>query len=150
MIQRIYERGHFERRFETAPASTALPSAAQLSVEIFPKWSEAALRVVAYGADLAELVRFRLRELRLRHIDWISLDMPLADPGAQQLCGQIEALGFFFAGVIPDLIGDDVLRLQYLNEVEADLDSVRLASAFGEELFAYVVQAMKESSSRGA
>ena len=94
-------------------------------------------------------MRFRLRELRLRHIDWISLDMPLADPGAPQLCGQIEALGFFFAGVIPDLIGDDVLRLQYLNEVEADLDSVRLASAFGEELFAYVVQAMKESS-RGA
>jgi hypothetical protein len=149
MIQRIYERGHFERRFETAPASTSLPSAAQLSVEIFPKWSEAALRVIAYGADLAELVRFRLRELRLRHIDWISLDMPLADPGAQQLCGQIEALGFFFAGVIPDLVGDDVLRLQYLNEVEADLDSVHLASDFGEELFAYVVQAMKESS-RGA
>src|SRR3984893_9011637 len=149
MIQRIYERGHFERRFATAPASTALPSAAQLNVEIFPKWSEAALRVITYGADLAELVRFRLRELCLRHIDWISLDMPLVDPGAQQLCGQIEALGFFFAGVIPDLIGDDVLRLQYLNEVEADLDSVHLASDFGEELFAYVVQAMKQSS-RGA
>ena len=88
-------------------------------------------------------MRFRLRELRLRHIDWISLDLPLAHPGAQQLCGHVEALGFFFAGVIPELIGDDVLRLQYLNEVEVDLDSVHLASDFGKELFAYVVQAMK-------
>jgi hypothetical protein len=137
--------GHFERRLETAPASSALPLAAQLSVEVFPKWSEAALRVTTYGADLAELVRFRLRELRLRHIDWISLDLPLAHPGAQQLCASVEALGFFFAGIIPELVGDDVLRLQYLNEVEADLDSVHLASAFSQELFAYVVQAMKES-----
>ena len=36
MIQRIYDRGHFERRFETAPASIALPGPAQLSVEVFP------------------------------------------------------------------------------------------------------------------
>jgi hypothetical protein len=39
-----------------------------------------------------------------------------------------------------------VLRLQYLNEVEPDLDSVHLASDFGKELFAYVVQAMKDSA----
>jgi hypothetical protein len=41
----------------------------------------------------------------------------LSDPGAQQLCAPIEA----------------------------DLDSVRLASDFGKELFAYVVQAMNAS-----
>jgi len=142
MIERIYERGRFERTF--APASDApLSGTAQLAVEIFPKWSEASLRVVAYGADLADLVRFRLRELRLRHIDWISLDLPLSHPAAAQVCEQIEALGFFFAGVIPELVGDDVLRLQYLNEIEADLKSVHLASDFAKDLFAYVVEAMK-------
>ena len=146
MIQRIYERGQFVRQFGTAPAgSVALPGSAQLRVEVFPNWSEAGIFVTAYGADLVDLVRFRLRELRLRRIDWISLDLPLSHPGAQQLCAPLEALGFFFAGVIPELVGDDVLRLQYLNEVEADLDSVQLASDFGKELFAYVVQAMKES-----
>jgi len=145
MIQRIYERGRFERHLEAAPEAVALAGAAQLSVEIFPKWNEASLHVTAYGADLADLVRFRLRELRLRRIDWISLDLPLSHPGVQQLCAPIEALGFFFAGVIPELVGDDVLRLQYLNEVEADLDSVQLASDFGKELFAYVVQAMNAS-----
>ena len=145
MIQRIYEHGGFERHLETAPKAAALAGAAQLKVEVFPKWSEASLHVTAYGADLADLVRFRLRELRLRRIDWISLDLPLSHPGAQQLCAPIEALGFFFAGVIPELVGDDVLRLQYLNEVEADLDSVQLASDFGKELFAYVVRAMNAS-----
>jgi serine/threonine-protein kinase RsbW len=142
MIERIYERGRFERRLAPTPASP-LSGGAQLAVEIFPKWSEASLRVVAYGADLVDLVRFRLRELRLRHIDWISLDLPLSHPAVPQVSEQLEALGFFFAGVIPDLVGDDVLRLQYLNEVEADLESVHLASDFAKELFAYVVEAMK-------
>lgn len=146
MIQRIYEHGGFPRRFEPAPGAGPA-GAAQLAVEIFPKWSEASLRVVAYGTDLVDLVRFRLRELRLRRIDWIGLDLPLSQPGAQQVCAELEALGFFFAGVIPELVGDDVLRLQYLNEVEADLASVHLASDFGRELFAYVVQAMQRSGS---
>jgi serine/threonine-protein kinase RsbW len=142
MIQRIYARGRFERSFDSAPVSV-LSGTAHLAVEIFPKWSEASLRVMAYGTDLVDLVRVRLRELLLRRVDWISLDLPLSHPGAQQFCERLEALGFFFAGVIPELVGDDVLRLQYLNEVEADLESVHLASDFAKELFAYVVAAMK-------
>jgi hypothetical protein len=62
---------------------------------------------------------------------------------ARDLCAPIEALGFFFAGIIPELAEDDVLRLQYLNDVEADVDSAKLASEFGLELFAYVVGAMR-------
>src|SRR5262249_18555931 len=67
---------------------------------------------------------------------------PLGHPSAQTLCPQLEALGFFFAGIIPELVGEDVLRLQYLNEVETDLASVQLASDFARELFEYVTQAM--------
>src|SRR5215813_4307636 len=144
MIQRIYEHGRFERRLETAPTSPPA-GAAQLSVEVFPKWSEASLRVVAYGADLVDLVRFRLHELRLHRIDWIGLDLPLGHPAARTLCPQLEALGFFFAGIIPELVGEDVLRLQYLNEVETELASVQLASDFARELFEYVSEAMRRS-----
>ena len=41
-----------------------------------------------------------------------------------------------------DLVGDDVLRLQYLNEIEAEVEAVQIASDFGKEVFAYVVRAM--------
>src|SRR5258707_12002307 len=126
-----------------APASPPLPQAAQVRVDVFPGWSEAALRVTAYGRDLPDLVRLRLRELCLRRIDWISLDLPLSHPGARDLCAPLEALGFFFAGVIPELADDDVLRLQYLNDVDADVESAQIASDFGKELFAYVVGAMR-------
>jgi serine/threonine-protein kinase RsbW len=149
MVERIYERSGLERTVETATASAAsppLPQAAQVRVDVFPGWSEAALRVTAYGRDLPDLVRLRLRELCLRRIDWISLDLPLSHPGARDLCAPLEALGFFFAGVIPELADDDVLRLQYLNDVDADVESAQIASDFGKELFAYVVGAMRGQS----
>jgi hypothetical protein len=149
MVERIYERSGLDRTVETATASAAsppLPQAAQVRVDVFPGWSEAALRVTAYGRDLPDLVRLRLRELCLRQIDWISLDLPLSHPGARDLCAPLEALGFFFAGVIPELADDDVLRLQYLNDVDADVESAQIASDFGKELFAYVVGAMRAQS----
>ena len=144
IIERIYARGGLPRDVRAAPdRPPELPAAAQVRVDVFPVWSEAALRVTAYGRDLPDLVRVRLRELQLRRIDWISLDLPLSHPAVQELCAPLEALGFFFAGIIPELAEGDVLRLQYLNEVEADLESVQLASDFGKELFAYVVAAMR-------
>jgi len=36
--------------------------------------------------------------------------------------------------------------LQYLNDVEADVESAQIASEFGQELFAYVVRAMRAQS----
>jgi serine/threonine-protein kinase RsbW len=144
MIERIYAEGGFARDLREAPASEAssATSGAQVRVDVFPEWSEAAMHVTAYGADLPDLIRARLRELCRRRIDWIGLDLPLSDPGAARYAAAIEELGFFFSGVIPDLADDDVLHLQYLNEVEADLDSVQLASDFCKEVFAYVVRAM--------
>ena len=146
MIGRIYERGGLARDVRAAPGAAAeLPAAAQLRVDVFPGWREASLRVTAYGRDLPDLVHARLRQLRIRRIDWIGLDLPLSHPGARELCAPLEALGFFFAGVIPELDDGDVLRLQYLNDVEADLEAVQIASEFGKELFAYVVAAMRAS-----
>lgn len=142
MIERVYERGAFRREVREAPAAGD-PARAEVRVDVSPEWSEASIRVIAFGDDLPDVVRFHLRELCLKRIDWICVDLPLSDPGAGRWCAAIEALGFFFAGVIPDLIGDDVLRLQFLNEVEADVASAQLASAFGKELFDYVVRAMQ-------
>ena len=145
MIERIYARLGLPRDVAERPVhARELPAAAQVAADVFPVWSEAAIRVTAYGGDLPDLVRVRLRALQLRRIDWTCLDLPLAHPAAAELCAPLEAIGFFFAGIIPELADDgDILRLQYLNEVEADLESVQLATDFGREVFAYVVGAMR-------
>jgi serine/threonine-protein kinase RsbW len=164
IIERIYAHGGLARDLAEAPVVAGPPAAApspaspstgaapgaQLKVDVFPEWSEAALRVTAYGPNLVDLVRGRLRQLQLRRIDWIGLDLPLSHPDAGRVVPALEALGFFFAGVIPDLADDDVLRLQYLNEIEADVASAQIASDFGRELFAYVVDAMNARPDTGA
>ena len=53
----------------------------------------------------------------------------------------MEMLGFFFAGIIPEMFEGDALRLQYLNNVNIDFEKVRIASDFGKKLLAYVIKA---------
>jgi len=103
--------------------------------------SRAFMLVKQYGADLEELVKFRLRELCLRRIDCIYIDLPLSHPATQKFCASLEMLGFFFAGVIPEMSEGDVLRLQYLNNVDIDLENTQIASDFGKELLDYVTKA---------
>jgi anti-sigma regulatory factor (Ser/Thr protein kinase) len=150
IIERIYQRGKFERTLAAPGDAASLPPHAQVGVQVFPQWGEALMRVTTYGADLVDVVRVRLRELCRRRIDWIAIELPLSHPGAALLCDGLERLGFFFAGVVPDLADDDVLRLQYLNEIETDVDSAHLASDFGRELFTYVVRAMEAAPEAGS
>jgi serine/threonine-protein kinase RsbW len=146
IIERIYRQGKFNRTLAEPPTGTAgLAPHAQVSVQAFPQWGQAVMRVTTYGADLPSVVRVRLRELCRRRLDWIAIELPLSHPGASLLCDGLEALGFFFAGIIPELADDDVLRLQYLNEIEADVESAQLASDFGRELYRYVVRAMEST-----
>jgi len=146
MVERLYEHGAFRRDVKDPSAVTSSTAGAQVRVDVSPEWSEATMRVTGYGSDLPDLVRARLRELCRRRIDWIGLDLPLSQPEAGQVCASLEALGFFFAGIVPDLADDDVLRLQYLNEIEVDVASAQIASDFGKELYGYVVQAMARAS----
>src|SRR5207247_6695191 len=126
MIERLYEHGAFRRDLKDSSALAMPANGAQVSVDVSIEWSEASLRVTAYGADLPDLVRARLRELCRRRIDWIGLDLPLSQPEAGQVCASLEALGLFFAGVVPALVGGDVLRLQSLSEIGVDAAAARL------------------------
>ena len=56
----------------------------------------------------------------------------------------MEMLGFFFAGIIPEMFDGDALRLQYLNNVDIDLEKAQITSDFGKELLAYVIKANEE------
>ena len=118
-----------------------VPPSSQVDVRVQTDASRAFMLVAQYGADLEELVKFRLHELCLRRIDCIYIDLPLSHPATPKFCASMEMLGFFFAGVIPEMSEGDVLRLQYLNNVDVDLENIQVASDFGKELLDYVTKA---------
>src|ERR671920_138191 len=140
-VQRIIEHCGLRRISQNA-SKPEMPSSSRVSVNVRRDHNLAFLKVEEPGADLEELVRLRLRELCLHRVDCIYLDLPLTHPATTQAGAGLRDLGFFFGGIIPEAHGGaargDVLRLQYLNNVEIKPNDIHTASDFGRELLALI------------
>jgi len=94
--------------------------------------------VAAYGADILTQLRKTLRNYCLQQISAINLFLKLTDPLTYWLTEEIEKMGFFFAGILPETRIGDALILQYLNNVCLDYDKIQLLSDISRELFTYI------------
>src|SRR5215216_2004890 len=141
--QRVIEHCGLRRTIQNASEPEMLTSS-RVSVTVRRDHNLAFLRVEEPGADLGELVRLRLRELCLHHLDCIYVDLPLSHPATIQAGARLRNLGFFFGGIIPEAysgaIGGDVLRLQYLNNIEIKAGGVYTASNFGRKLLGLILR----------
>jgi len=54
------------------------------------------------------------------------------------MAAELEALGFFFAGILPRTRFGDTLMLQYLNNVDLDYSKITAYSDMAKEILAYV------------
>jgi hypothetical protein len=138
-VQLIVEHNGLHRT-DGNVSDAKMPTSSRMSVDVRRDHNLAILRVEEPGADLQELVRVRLRELCLHRVDCIYVDLPLSHPAAQSAGARLDELGFFFGGVVPELLNGDVLRLQYLNEVDIKPDDVHTGSDFGQELANLIFQ----------
>jgi serine/threonine-protein kinase RsbW len=148
IISRIYQKNSLKRNITNATEikdEVHIPPNSRVDVRIQTTASRAFMLIAQYGADLDELVKFRLHELCLNKIDCIYIDLPLSHPATPKFCASLEMLGFFFSGIIPEMSEGDVLRLQYLNNVDTALEDIQIASDFGKELLEYVAKAMEAS-----
>ncbi len=146
IIKRIYDRLELKRNLITAASITGaveLPATSRVDVRAYASESWAFMTVVEFGADLTELVEFRLKELCQRNINCTYIDLPLSHPATRQFCASLEMLGFFFGAVVPELSEGDILRLQYLNNVEIKSNEIHTATEWGRELVDYVLRARR-------
>lgn len=148
IIRDIYGKGTLKRNIISVTdykehVVPATPS--EVDVKVIADFSQAYMQISRFGNDLAELVKFRLNEICLRRIECIYLDMPLSNPATQKWVPALEMLGFFFGGIIPELADGDVLRLQYLNNLDVRSENIQTASDFGKRLVEYVHKAMERS-----
>jgi anti-sigma regulatory factor (Ser/Thr protein kinase) len=133
IVQRVVEHNGLRRKVVEVSGSPP-PASSRVDLRVRRDHNLALVRVLEPGEDLLELVRSRLRELCLHRLDVIYVDLPLSHPATRDCGGRLEELGFFFGGILPELLNGDVLRLQYLNNVEIKRGDVSTASDFGEEL----------------
>ncbi|TAL10133.1 MAG: GNAT family N-acetyltransferase [Nitrospirae bacterium] len=141
LAQTLYEAAGIPRRVasdqDTEPAG--LPPAGHLTVSLRPDHNQAILTVDALGRDTLDSVRSHLRELRLQRVDCIYADLPLLQEGAGALGAGLRKLGFFFGALIPEFGPGDVLRLQYLNNVDIVPADIHTASEAGRKLLATIL-----------
>jgi anti-sigma regulatory factor (Ser/Thr protein kinase) len=133
IVQRVVKHNGLRRKVVEVSGSPP-PASSRVDLRVRRDHNLALVRVLEPGEDLLELVRSRLRELCLHRLDVIYVDLPLSHPATRDCGGRLEELGFFFGGILPELLNGDVLRLQYLNNVEIKRGDVSTASDFGEEL----------------
>jgi anti-sigma regulatory factor (Ser/Thr protein kinase) len=148
VIRDIYGKSRLKRNIigvADSKAGVETVPHAEVNVKVVAEFGQGYMQVTRFGADLEELVKFRLNELCLRRVDCIYLDLPLGDPATQQSVAALEMLGFFFCGIIPEFADGDVLRLQYLNNLDVKNEKIQTASDFGKQLVEYVLQAHKRS-----
>jgi serine/threonine-protein kinase RsbW len=94
--------------------------------------------IKSYGIDFELIIHSKIKEIKNRKIDCIYIDLPLSDKNTPEYTTIMENAGFFFAGIIPELYDGDILRLQYLNNIDIVKDSIITVSDFCNELLNYV------------
>jgi serine/threonine-protein kinase RsbW len=141
IIKMIYEKQALNRNFAILKKENiSCEGKSVIDLKVLPDLALAFLQVQSFGEDFEGLVEFRLKEMLKRKMDCIYIDLPLSMKETPYFCAIIEQFGFFFAGIIPELYDGDVLRLQYLNNLEVDSKDICTASDFGRELLNYVLK----------
>lgn len=121
VISRIYASARLERE---ALDGQPLPTGdARVEITVDPRRQRLSAFVERSGADLGPVLSEALKTpgLAVAHVD-----LPLAEPSAPAATEALRAVGFFFAGVLPERVDSgDILRLQWLSgAAEATRDAV--------------------------
>ncbi|MDE3226576.1 MAG: ATP-binding protein [Nitrospirota bacterium] len=142
LARRIYDAADIPRTVvsDRDAGRVSLPAAGHLTVSLRPDHNQAILTVDLLGRDTPDAVRSHLHELRLQRVDCIYVDLPLVQKGAGELGARLRELGFFFGALIPEFGQGDVLRLQYLNNVDIVPADIHTASEAGRTLLATIIE----------
>lgn len=141
IIEKIYGSLKLKRELLCDEKSGHLPDIPEhsiINIKIDLEIQTAYLKVTQFGSDLTEQIHNRVVEICQQRIFIIILDLPLSDPLINFFCPEMEKLGFFFSGIIPELAKGDILRLQFLNNIPVNLEEMHIVSEFGNELLNYI------------
>ena len=140
ILKNIYQHTELKRVLKIAdPDHVNLAFHSNIHSHFLPEMASAFLRVNLYGKDFINELQLQLQDLSQKRVELIVLDLPLKDPNTALLCPEIEKMGFFFCGLMPEYLDGDALRLQYLNNVAFDPKTVDVYSEFAKEIFDYVI-----------
>lgn len=111
-----------------------------INTAIKPDLNIAVMMINEIGADAVAVITRQLRELCLKKIETIYLEISVNEPFAAVIIRELNRAGFLLSGIIPELRNGDVLKMQYLNNVYVDPAKIVIASQLASELLAEIMK----------
>lgn len=113
---------------------------ASVTTIVKPDLNIAVIMILQHGADVIPLVAQQLRELCLKKIETIYLEIPVDEAYATVVAREMNKKGFMLSGIIPELRNGDILKMQYLNNVYVNPDKIVIASPLHKEILGVIMQ----------
>lgn len=135
MIEAIYRNLGVTHDY-VAPAQPALlpAEASQIDIELDTTENFAEIHLIRAGEHAVHEVHAALRSLCVKQVAAIYLFLDMTDPATHHLTGEMEQLGFFFAGILPHCAVNEGLVLQYLNNQPLDYSKIQTYSDLAKRL----------------
>ena len=140
MVEKLYKNIGAAHNY-LAPGenqSSVIREKASVRTDIYSSEECAEIWVEESGNDLVKQVRASLHDLCLKQLGAIYLYLNLEDPATCFLAPELEKLGFFFSGILPQTDIGDTLVFQYLNNVEMDYSKIQILTDTGKALIEYI------------
>ena len=140
MVEKLYKNIGASHNY-AAPdesRSSALREKAGIRTDIYSSEECAEIWVEESGKDLVRQVKASLHDLCIKQLGAIYLYLSLEDQSTYVLAPELEKLGFFFSGILPQTDIGDALVFQYLNNVELDYSKIQVLTDTGRELIQYI------------
>ncbi len=109
-----------------------------ITVNVFESENCAEVWVDSFGSDLVKQIKHTLFDLKSKQVGAIYIYLSLEKPEVYSAAPQLEELGFFFSGVLPQTQIGDTLILQYLNNIALDYGQIQILTDMGKQLLCYI------------
>lgn len=96
------------------------------------------IHIKKFGKDIVKRIRKITRKMCVEQTACINLFLNLEDAGTYYFTKELEKLGYFFAGILPESKIGEALILQYLNNVDLDYSKITAYSDVAKEILEYI------------
>lgn len=119
-------------------AEVNLPAEGNISESVNELESCGEIHIHKFGQNTVKEIRKITRKMCIANVAAINLFLSLEDELTPYVSGEIEKLGYFFAGILPESKIGDALILQYLNNIDFDYSKVVAYSDTAKVILEYI------------
>ena len=140
MIPKLYKNINCNVNEYIVPENNTIefPDEGEMTVAINELESCGEIHIIKFGKNTVKEIRKATRKMCCDNIACINLFLNLENQTTAFITEEIEKLGYFFAGILPESKIGEALILQYLNNIDFDYSKVIAYTDVAKEMLEYI------------